>query len=775
MSVIENIENIIKNNKKLLQIILPIFLLIMITILIMEFQNFSIFLSLLLSLLSLFSIYIIINFVIFLNGPSRTRQSFNRFYASHFLSIFYKIFFPVVIVSSIFQFIFQLLLIPSNFGGFGIFDYTVISPSLMITFTAGSLITAIGIIVLSDYEMKKYSLHYNSITNKMSNGKSALFSLPIIGIYMGLIFLTQFILTRIYGPGILISNQSVSFDLDYGVNRAAKFWDLSTSNEQIMVLFTYFIVYIALEIFLRGHIARQAEGYNLGPSAIIFIPAIIQATAFTSGTALFSGEFIYYFYKVSDALLLGIVLGVILYRTGNFFITIISALIIRIFDSRSEFQSVILKMLPESFGEYNPLDTVISISDNIGQFINYSQIFLIVISPFIIIIGYQEVIKIISKIKTDFKKQWFGYLVLASAFIIIDIVFSFMTGLDLFSALIGFFIALLVIRFVLNYFFQVLPNPTSPPILNSQSSAIDGALPFNINEDIKFINNNNNSKWFNNSRNNSVLGILIFIYFLFLSATYRQINDLTALELLTFLIYLIILPSLIIGVSLYYITKAQQKGFFFQEKWRENLFFTSYILIFITIISWTNRTSTLNFSWRLIPIALFTLLFIWEKPTEDLIKEVTFGLVSKSRYATMRWLQYNIKAFKSIINDLLLTQNDNLTVGIYIAMAHNDLIDPEIIHKKLNENSKISEIIGIILAIGICNINELEKQVLNFIDHENLDIQIAAYSTLGKIGSAYSLPKMVKSLEENPKIALLKYARNAIQSIDPNYPIFSLF
>ena len=95
------------------------------------------------------------------------------------------------------------------------------------------------------------------------------------------------------------------------------------------------------------------------------------------------------------------------------------------------------------------------------------------------------------------------------------------------------------------------------------------------------------------------------------------------------MLYLIILPSLIIGVSLYYITKAQQKGFFFQEKWRENLFFTSYILIFITIISWTNRTSTLNFSWRLIPIALFTLLFIWEKPTEDLIKEVTFGLVSK--------------------------------------------------------------------------------------------------------------------------------------------------
>lgn len=104
-------------------------------------------------------------------------------------------------------------------------------------------------------------------------------------------------------------------------------------------------------------------------------------------------------------------------------------------------------------------------------------------------------------------------------------------------------------------------------------------------------------------------------------------------------------------------------------------------MIFITIISWTNRTSTLNFSWRLIPIALFTLLFIWEKPTEDLIKEVTFGLVSKSRYATMRWLQYNIKTFKSIINDLLLTQNDNLTVGVYIAMAHNDLIDTEIIHK----------------------------------------------------------------------------------------------
>ena len=96
MSVIENIENIIKNNRKLLQIILPIFLLIIITILIMEFQKFSIFLSLLLTLLLLFSTYIIINFVIFLNGPSRKKQSFNRFYASHFLSIFYKIFDKII-------------------------------------------------------------------------------------------------------------------------------------------------------------------------------------------------------------------------------------------------------------------------------------------------------------------------------------------------------------------------------------------------------------------------------------------------------------------------------------------------------------------------------------------------------------------------------------------------------------------------------------------------------------------------------------------------------
>jgi len=718
--------------------------------------------------------YILIRFVNFYRGEARMEQEFNQFYASHFLSTFYKIYFPVIILALIGQVITDLLLRPAELGGTGILDYTKISPTFMLRLIVGSLLTGLGIMALVDYEMKKKNLSYSDRVGQTSFVKSFGYIIPLSGLYFGSVFIIRFIIRQIWGPAVLIPSQNLSFNIDYGVNRVARIWDLLSDVEKTLILITFVVIYIAMEFLLRGLVTREAKGYHLGGTSIVFVPAVIQAMAFTSGVMLFT-DTIYYLYSVFDALMLGFVMGIIIWRTGNFKSAVFSALFIRLLDTRVQFQEVVLKSLPRAFGTYNPSDNVTTLSETLGNYFIYIQIFLVAIAPFIIIVSYEEVGKVAKNLYAGLKSQWFGILVMGLAFFIIDLVFSFITSslssLGALGVFVGFMLALFVLRFVLGIFFQVLPPPNQMPILDSQGDMFDGELPLNLKKDIEYLDST--KSWYEFPKRMGYLGAFGFIYFLFLSATYRQLVGLTPVEIIKFFVFLVILPTALIGSATYLISRAYSKGFFFAEKWRTTLINLALVMYVINVLIWTNTTSTVNFSWRLIPFGVFFILLLWPKPIENPVMDLAHGLARDGRYATFRYMEDKSDLVEEEFTNLLDLPSDNIIVGTYILAARHGIIDGDTLLTNLRNRKAMdsAEVIGSILAVGLLRFKPAEGVILDILTEEDLNNRMAGYWVLGKIGTKTSLSRMAKILEENPKKDLVPIAETAILSIDPNYPL----
>jgi len=711
---------------------------------------------------------ILVGLVRFYLSPGRMQQKFNQFHASYFLSSFFRIYFPVVIISLILQFGLTFALLPPQFGGLGLLDFESISPSLMLAAIGSSFITALGVIVLADYGMKKNNLKYSNKVGKISFSRSLAYILPLSGLYFGAVFFSRFILEQIIGPFGLTPEQANPVEIDYGVIRGAKFWDLLTETEKNLVLLTFLMSYIALEILLRGLMAAQARGFKLGAAGVIFMPAVLQATAFSIGVSIFSQP-LYYLLDLFDSLLLGIVLGVIMWRTGNFISVIFTGLFIRFMDNRIEFQSVVLKLLPRNFGEYNPLDSVVSVADNLGLFFTYLQISIVIISPFIFIVGYQEVFKITKAIYSGLKDQWFGLFIFGFAFFLIDLVFFFV--LERLGGVLGFIVAILVIGFVIRYLFKVLPEPSEIPSLHNPADLFEGELPLNLSKDLKYLESADNKKY--NPKVVGILGAFFFVYFLFLSATYRQTEGLTTMEVVTFVAFLVILPTIIIGSATFLLYRAHQHGYFFSQSWRSNIFIIGIILFIVNILIWTDRSSTVNFSWRVIPLALFFILFLKNNPLESPTRDLALGLARDGRYATMRWISRHPDIFESEYENLVDLPSDNIKVGAHLIGAKLRIIDPDTLVADLREGDMEdrADIIGKILGLGILEFSEAEGLLLDQITTNDIDIRVAAYWSLGKLASHRALRRMAKILEENPAKELIPIAESAILSIDPNYPL----
>ena len=257
----------------------------------------------------------------------------------------------------------------------------------------------------------------------MSYSKSLIYLPSLLGIYFGFLFISRFLITQIFGARVLIQVSQNSFSIDQGLISAARFWIFLTEREKLLILTTFVVLYVAMEFLLRGLIANEARIHGLRAGGIVFVPAIIQAFAFSSGNLVFTDP-IYYLYLLSSAMFMGIIIGIVLWRTGRFSTTLTIALLARFLDHTLDFQVVVLNMLPEAFGKYDPVDSTVSTADQIGSLLLVFEILLVFFAPFFIFANYKESWHIISRLWESLKNQWFGYLVLAFAFFIIDLIFS---------------------------------------------------------------------------------------------------------------------------------------------------------------------------------------------------------------------------------------------------------------------------------------------------------------------------------------------------------------
>ncbi len=707
----------------------------------------------------------LISFAQFFKGPKRAEHELTSAHAAFAISMFYRIYFPVIILSIIIQFLLLVML------GSGLID-PAISPMGNIMLIVPSIIVGLGIIALVDHEMKENRLTYSPLGKKMGFGKASIYILPLIGIYFGLTAFLKFIVVELFGQKTASTSILSPFSIDSNITQAAKAWDFLSGLEKSLVFIGYILVYVALEVFLRGYLANASRSFKLGPAGMIFVPAVVQAAAFSSGVTLFTDP-LYYFIVFFNGLLFGIILGIALWRTERFSIVIILALLLRLLDPNHNFYRVFLLSLPDIFGDYDVFDSVITLADQIGSSIAFIYIILIIIAPLVIIVAYKEVYAIFNAIRRDVSKQWFGYVIIAVAFIIIDIVFTLIMNFDSMLFIIGFVLALFVIRIVLGLAYRLLPAPTSPITMESQSGFIKGEYPINVTRDIEYIESKR--QWFADPKLFASLTGVIYLYFLFVSASYRQYTLLDGWEIAKFTIFLVIIPLVLIVTASYFISNAYQKGFFFAMDWRPQLLIGLTILLLVSFYVWTQSVSTVSFSWRNTALFVAFFLVIWPREPTNPIRDFSYGLSRGGRYATFNWIDYKSKKFEEIYKNLLDLPSDAISSGTIIALAKLDYLDEWTeIDVLRNHNNLKGEKVGRLIALGLIGTEASEAVLLQNISDDDMDVKIASYWSLGKIGTTNALHRMVQILEENPKQELIKIAERAILNIDPNYPLAGL-
>lgn len=706
------------------------------------------------------------SFFKFFTSEERMMHEIKDGHGSLAISSFYGIYFPIVM----FSFLIQVLLI---FNGRALFDSTI-SPMGNIVYIIPTFVVAIGIIAIADHEMREKGLNYSLPSGQKSFGKSFFYGLPIVGLYFGLITFFNFILTAIVGNSIKYSSLPNPYSIDSSIIYVAKAWTYLSKMEKTLLPFAFVFTYISVEVFLRGYIANFMKSLDLGTAGFIFIPAVIQAAAFSSGVLLFSNPF-YYLYRFIEALLFGIILGIIFWRTKKFSITVIMALLMRFLDNGSQFFRVVMLSMPKSLGVYDLNSPIVTPVEKIASMFIYTKIFLMVIAPFILLIAYDEVIAVVKGIWINFKRQWFGYIIIALAFIIIDLVFSFLfgDGFNIIYIVFGYLIAMFIIRYLIKALFSVLPKLTSPLIIKSDNGLLSNSYPLNVVNDIKWIENS--KPWFNKSKEISIAASSIYIYFLFIAAAYRQYRILDVFDSIKFTVFLVLLPAILLGLSTYLLIDRYRKGFFFQETWRTQIYIFLIIIYVYNVLTWTSSGALANFSWRNIPFFVFYALLIYPRDISKPFRDIAIGFARDGRHATFRWLQYDSTKFEEALPMLLSVESDVVNSATYIMCAKLNIMDEmEYIDILRTQNLRKGEIVGRILALGIFKSQTSEGVLLNYLANEDIDIKMAAYWSLGEVGSVKVLSRMAQVIEENPRKELIKVAQRAILKIDPMYPLAGL-
>ena len=276
----------------------------------------------------------------------QSNDRFTTFHASIFISNYYRILFSAFILSVIFSFLFgdQLLSIvlniePVGFGGY--FQVlinvtnnqeTVDDLAKAIQFQNNLIISSalflpIFAIILSDLEIRKKQLNYTQKGSSMPKSGVFFFIIACLGLYFLLSLLLQLLASTLFGNSFIsVARDSVlSFDSSatFAVNAIAI--DPSLKTQLLLLAIAFILIYITFEFIFRGLIANEAKAVRIPARTYFVLPAIVQGIAFLNSLTIFTAPHIF-FYNFFLYFLLGLFSGIIFWRTGRFWASIIYGL-----------------------------------------------------------------------------------------------------------------------------------------------------------------------------------------------------------------------------------------------------------------------------------------------------------------------------------------------------------------------------------------------------------------------------------------------------------------
>jgi hypothetical protein len=708
----------------------------------------------------------------------------SKVHGSKFVSNYYRIYFPATIVSLIVSFVFGPRIMSSILGhqpGDLFSDDPFQSQrALFDVYIFASFITPILVILLADMEIKKNQMNYEPVKNKLSKS----FSIPYLFIVLGLFFFLSYINMLIFSfidPKLFPVSQGINYAApDFSIIFITRLIsvDPSLKSEMFILLIAFFLTYISFDFIFRGLMGNEARLWKMGAGGIVLLPAFIQAITFTNSYLIFSNFTLFAYFFISN-LLLGLFAGIIFWRTRRFLFVLIYTVAVFFLQPNSDFQLTFLRVLPDAFGEFNLFNNHLSIKDQIFFFFENFRFLITISAPVFTLLAYQETWLVLKNLALEFKKHIRGILVVSLAFMVIDIVFSFFANTtNPFGFLGGLFIALLVIILILPLILGLLPEPNQQELMilktmNEEELSNNEKHPINIEADIKMLEAE--KSFFGNPKYIAVLGALTYLYLLFLSGVITQILLLNLINFIRYILFFVIMPTILISASLYFYSRSNSKGYFFSESWRARLNTFLLMLFIINLLIWIRGAALVQFSWTSVPLFVAFALTIWPKPTRSPIRDFSLGLGSTGRRATFKWLEHNSHEFVEVKETLLTANHQQVVVGTYIASAKLSLLDEwELIDKLKDKEISEEDKAGIAMALGIIGTKSSEGVLLQLLNDSSIEVKKATFWALGNIGSKTSLTTMVSVLESTPAKGLVKIAENAILKIDPNYPLSGL-
>lgn len=708
----------------------------------------------------------------------------NRIHGSKFISHYYRIYFPASIIALLIGYIFGPRIMSSILGHEmgSIFDTDDLASSIRAQYDVQltlAFLTPILVIVLADLEMKKNNLRYQPLKNNLGPISSIVYLFAALGMY----FFTSYLITLLFSyltPSIFPINTLANFaSPDFSVIFTYRLIsvDKSLTEELLLIVISFILTYASYEFILRGLMTNDARVNKLGVGGMVWLPAFIQAITFTNGTLIYQ-NFKLFIYSYLSNLMLGLFAGILLWRTRRFLLIPIYSVFVFFLKPGGDFQAAFLRVLPEVFGEFNLYDNTVTFADELAGYFNTFQVLLLVAAPVFMILAFQETWVVLKGLFTGLKKQYMGILVVSLAFLVIDLVFSFLAGSsNPFGFLAGLILALFIIGFVIQLVLQLLPQPSRDEMMMmmvaaDETQSLNEKYPVNVNDDIAILKKEPGlweNPWFT-----SIFAALGYLYLLYISGGITQLQTLTQSNVIRYLIFFVFLPTILVFFATYFFTRSIRFGYFFAESWRRRMNLFLFALFWLNLLIWVRGAAIIQFSWTSVPLFVAYAITIWPKPIRSPLRDFSYGLGRDGRAATLRWLEHSPQKFIEASEKLLNSEHFQVVVGTYLSLAKINAITEDDLLKRLDGDLSDAEKTGISLALGLVGSKSAEGVLLNLLGETELEVKKAAFWALGKIGTKSALDKMVATLEGNPIRGLVKIAEEAILEIDPNYPLAGL-